>query len=107
MQRERSVRIGGPLPVRVLLHPSWLPAAMLLVVHLSATVFAGYRLAMAVFLSVAATAGLLVSLLLHELAHELAARSEHVLTTPATLFPFGGVSLGMQAPSPLAGALVA
>src|SRR5690242_1097330 len=106
MQRERGVRNGGPLPVRVLLHPSWLPATMLLVVHLSATVFAGYRLAMAVFLSLVASAGLLVSLLIHEAAHAVAARSEHVVATPATLYPFGGVSLGMQAPSPLAGALV-
>jgi len=80
---------------------------MLLVVHLSATVFAGYRLAMAIFLSVVATAALVVSLLVHEFAHGLAARSEHVLSTPVTLYPFGGVSLGMQAPTPLAGALVA
>src|SRR5581483_2897516 len=104
MQRERAVR--GPSTGR-LLHPSWIPAAMLLVVHLSATVFAGYRLAMAIFLSVVATAALVVSLLVHEFAHGLAARSEHVLSTPVTLYPFGGVSLGMQAPTPLAGALVA
>jgi Zn-dependent protease len=107
MQREHGVRIGGPLPSRVLLHPSWIPASTLLVVHLSATVFAGYRLLTAVLLSLGATAALLVSLLWHELAHAFAARSERVTLTQPTLYPFGGVALGMQAPSPLAGALVA
>lgn len=106
MQRERGVRLGGALGVRAVLHPSLLPAAALFVVHLSATVFAGYRLATAIVLSLLCTGGLYVSLVWHELAHELAARSERVLTTPPTLYPFGGVSLGMQAPSPGAGALV-
>jgi len=106
MQRKRGLSRRGRLSSRVVLHPSWLPAATLLVVHLSATVFAGYRLAAAVALSAVATAGLLLSLLWHELAHDMAARSEHVLMTPTTLYPFGGVALGMQAPSRLAAALV-
>src|SRR5690242_10477490 len=104
MQRERAVHRRSAVRH---LHPSWVPAAMLLVVHLSATVFAGYRLAVAVALSVVACAALVVSLLVHELAHGLAARSEHVMATPVTIYPFGGVSLGMQAPSAMAGALVA
>jgi hypothetical protein len=37
----------------------------------------------------------------------LAARSEHVATTQPELYPFGEVALGMQAPTALAGALVA
>src|SRR5687768_14451971 len=100
MQRERGTRHGEPLPGRVVLHASLLPAAALLVIHLAATVFAGYRLATAIVLSVVSSLGVFVSLLWHELAHTLAARAERVATTPATLYPFGGVSLGVQAPSP-------
>ena len=107
MQRERGVRLGGPLGVRVVLHPSLIPSAALLIVHLAATVYAGYRLATAVALAVVSTVGLLLSLMWHELAHDLAARTERVVTTPPTLYPFGGVALGMQAPSPASGALVA
>jgi Zn-dependent protease len=104
MQRERAVHRRSLVR---LLHPSWIPAALLLIVHLSATVFAGQRLAIAIILSMLVTAALVVSLFVHEAAHNLAARSERVVATPVTIYPFGGVSLGMQAPTALAGALVA
>jgi Zn-dependent protease len=107
MQRERGVGLRGPLHFRVLLHPSWLPASALLVAHLSATVFGGYRLVVAILLSVVVVLGLVVSLLWHELAHAFAARVAHAEVATSVLYPFGDVTPATQASTPSAGALVA
>jgi Zn-dependent protease len=107
MQRERGVGLRGPHHSRVFFHPSWLPASGLLVAHLAATLFGGYRLVVAILLGVVALVGLFASLLWHELAHFFAARVEHVAVATSVLYPFGDVTPTTQAPTPSAGAMVA
>ncbi|MGH2758243.1 MAG: site-2 protease family protein [Actinomycetota bacterium] len=91
MQRKRGLRLGRPFGSPLLVHRSWLGAGALLIVHLAFTMFGAESLPLAIALGTAAVAGVFVSVVVHEAAHELARRRIGVHTEDVTLFVFGGV----------------
>lgn len=99
MQHKRVVRLGRPLRFPLLVHASWLPVAALYVAHLLVTVFDPYPFGRALVLAAACAGGLAFSVVLHELAHELVARLEGIVSADVVLYPFGGIARLRREPS--------
>lgn len=109
---KSSIRLGKILGIPIGLNPSWFVTLGILLVIL------GFQLFPAMFpelsrwaqWSLAGSAALLffASILAHELAHSLVARSYGIPVKGITLFIFGGVAqLGREAPRPKAEFLMA
>lgn len=92
MQRRRGLELGRPFGPPLLIHRSWFGAGALLIVHLAFTTFGGEPFVGALALGAAVSAGLFLSLLVHEGAHSVARRWSGFRTMEVTLFPFGEVS---------------
>jgi Zn-dependent protease len=98
----RAFPVGRLFGIRLDVHASWLPVFALVTITLAHAVNAPYALAAAGALA------LFASVVVHELAHALAARRFGVQTASIALFLFGGVAtLAEEPPSPLADAVVA
>lgn len=103
--RSGSVPIGKVAGIKITVHYSWLFIFLLITFSLGTGLFprtvpglssAGYWL-----LGAGAALGLFASVLIHELAHSLVARSRGIPVEQITLFIFGGVSsLGKDASQP-------
>jgi Zn-dependent protease len=100
MEREKSapashIRLGRPFGVPLGLHFSWFVVALLILVSLAhrfGTLHPGWG-APAVWATAAATTLLFfVTLVLHEMAHALVARSHGIPVRSITLFALGGVA---------------
>ncbi|HVL80641.1 MAG TPA: site-2 protease family protein [Actinomycetota bacterium] len=99
MQVWRGVRLGRPFGIPLVVHGSWFPAALLLACILALEVYDSHGLPSAIWLSAAATFGVFLSLLVHELVHAQTARSIGVPVRDVTLFIFGGVARINREPS--------
>jgi Zn-dependent protease len=88
MQGERGVRAGH----RLLVHPSWIPAAVLVCAQLAAGTFGSRPMAASVALGAAATAAIVGSLVLHGLAHAGMARRRGLAPSRTTIYPFGEIT---------------
>jgi Zn-dependent protease len=98
----RAFTIGRLFGIRLDVHASWLPIFALMTFTLAQAANVPYAIAAAGALA------LFASVVVHELAHALAARRFGVQTTSIALFLFGGVAtLAEEPPSPLADAVVA
>jgi Zn-dependent protease/CBS domain-containing protein len=92
-----NIRLGRVAGVRIALHYSWFLIALLLTLSIGAS-FRGDQSGLgahpAVLWTVAALTGILffATLVLHELAHALAARASGLPVRSVTLFALGGVS---------------
>jgi Zn-dependent protease len=99
--------IGRIFGIRVAVHTSWFAIYALVVWSVSA-VFTGISREMALLAAASYGIVLFASLIVHEFAHALVARSFGVRTRVITLFLFGGVaSLEREPPTPRAEVLVA
>ena len=90
-----QINLGSVFGIKIGLHYSWFIIAFLIVLSLSAQFHArnpawgeGLILALAVLTAIL----FFVSLLLHELAHSLVAKSRGIPVREITLFALGGVS---------------
>lgn len=112
MLARRKFRLFRVFGFEVGLDPSWLIIAGLLVWSLAVGVFPslfeGYAAGAYWGMAVAATLGLFVSIVAHELSHSLAARRFGMQMRGITLFIFGGLAeMDDEPPSPKAEALMA
>lgn len=108
MQHERGVRVGRPTGLRIVIHRSWVPAAALGCAHLTVGVFGAYDLVPALSLSIVTLAGVLGSVIVHELAHAGPARGRRTGVIDVTVYPFGGVTRYANEPDdPVPDAVVA
>lgn len=98
-----QIKLGEIFSIRVGLHYSWLLIALLITVSLIGSFHAQYPQWNPVLLSAIAIVTALLfflSLLLHELAHSVTAKSRGIPVSGITLFALGGVSqLGKDASS--------
>lgn len=105
----RAFPIGRLFGIRLDVHPSWFPVyalAAVTIANVAPVAQLGRTAAYAV--GALAAAVLFGSVVVHELAHALAARRFGVETRSIALFLFGGVAtLEDEPPTPLADALVA
>lgn len=99
MQLKRGVRIGRPFGIPLLVHGSWLPAAMLLVLHFTLTIYAGLHPVIAAALGIVSAVVFFVCLVAHELGHAVVARALGIGVVDITLFIFGGVARIAREPS--------
>jgi Zn-dependent protease len=99
MQLKRGVRLGRPLGIPLLIHGSWLPAVLLLVVHFAYTAYAGLERPLALWLGLITALAFFLSLLAHEYGHALVARAMGIPVMDITLFVFGGVARIGREPS--------
>lgn len=106
------VRLISLFGFNVWIDASWLLLGALITWTLAKSVFPGLAPALAPatywVMAVAATAGLLISIVLHELAHSLVARRYGMPIRGITLFIFGGVAeMDSEPPSPKSELLMA
>jgi Zn-dependent protease len=98
-----SFSIGRIAGIRIEVNASWLIILVLLTVSLASswfpTAIPGQSFGLYLGLGFLASVLLFVSVLLHELAHSLVARSRGLNVSSITLFIFGGVSNLEQEPS--------
>ncbi len=90
-----QIKLGRIMGIRIGLHYSWFLIALLIIFSLAADFRAGHpQWSSDLIATLAVTAALLffVSLLLHELAHSLVAKSRGIPVREITLFALGGVS---------------
>jgi Zn-dependent protease len=99
MQSKRGVRIGRPFGIPLVVHGSWFPAALLLVLHFAVTAYSRLPHVQAYFLAIASALLFFSSLVAHELAHALVARRLGIPVIDITLFVFGGVARIAREPS--------
>lgn len=92
MQLKRGVRLGRPFGIPLGVHGSWLPAAALLALHLSYSVYGELEVPATVLFAVTTTAGFFLSVVLHEVAHGVVARGMGLGVAGVTLFVFGGIA---------------
>src|SRR5689334_13627811 len=90
-----QIRLGKVFGIQIGLHFSWFFIALLIVFSLNGqfrAINAGWSAGLVWALAVATAILFFVSLLLHELAHSLVARSHGIPVREITLFALGGVS---------------
>ena len=90
-----NIRLGKVFGIKIGLHFSWFLIALLIAFSLSEqfrAVNPAWSAALVVTLAIATAILFFVSLLLHELAHSLMARSHGIPVREITLFALGGVS---------------
>jgi Zn-dependent protease len=93
MQPFRGFSLGRPLGSPLSVHGSWVPAAALLVAHLSFVAYGDRGLLGAVALGVITAAGYFVGVLLHTAAHIVVGRIVGSPPQAVGVFFFGDVSL--------------
>ncbi len=91
-----GLRIGSLFGIEIRIHSSWLVIFTLILFHVSAGVFPALRpnLDSPIYwiLGFGVTLAFFASLLLHELAHSLVARSRGISVKSITLFLLGGIA---------------
>jgi Zn-dependent protease len=92
MQPDRGLRLGRPLGSPLLVHASWLPSGALLVAHLALTAFGDRGLAAAIVLGLVSVAAYAVCVVLHAVAHIVAARAIGTTLGHVRVFVFGETS---------------
>ena len=99
MQVWRGIRLGRPFGIPLVIHGSWLPAALLLGCILAIHVFHDRPVPTMIGLSAAATFGIFLSVVIHEIVHAQTARAIGVPVRDVGLFIFGGVARINREPS--------
>src|ERR1019366_5145202 len=92
---KSQIKLGSLFGIRIGLHYSWFLIALLIVYSLSSQFHAtnpGWGDSLILAVAIATALLFFVSLLLHELAHSLVAKSNQLQVREITLFALGGVS---------------